>query len=97
MAMRQTTEQLRSELDRVQAVRSLLATDAESLERTRAEHGGLGAEAAEGKGRARAYAQKEARDKAMVRYALYGLCAIAAYICARRILWFVGGVRLPGL
>lgn len=97
MVMRQTGEQLRKELERMDAVHALLARDADSLQRTRQAHDAYDSDAVESAARVRAYQRKDARDKLYVKVAFVAFCFLAGYIAFRRLGWFFLGLRLPGL
>ncbi len=96
-AMRATNEQLRREVERMAAVRALLARDGESLARTRAAHAEYGGDVVESAARVRMYKRKEERDRLYVRAAFAAFALAAVYISVRRLAWFILGLRLPGL
>lgn len=94
-ALRRTRAAMQAELERIGAVSGVLDQDAASLERTGQEHEGYAGDVAEGKARARAYAQQAAADRRAVLAAFALLALSAGYIVARRVLWTFLGVRLP--
>jgi len=94
-SLRRARQAMGLELDRLEAVTSVLGADAAALSGVAASHAAYGGEMGEADQRITRYRTAERQAAWTMRLALAAFCCLAAYIAARRLLPWVTGWHLP--